>query len=518
MILGRSIDRNARLFPGHPAIIAENGASITHAELRDRVWRLADGLATAGLGKGMRAGILARNSAEYLALYFALGSAGVWMVPLNFLLKIPDLEMRMRHAELDALFLDGEFLPVLDSIGEDVRTRLGDRAFLMSGGREDRPSLSSIAAAGRARAPDIQISPEDTLYIGYTSGTTGAPKGALVSHRAIVGGYLYKALDYRLTSEDVTINAGPYWHSAPRDFATLAIYLGGTAIVPDRFDPETYLALVERHRVTNSFVVPTMLERVVASRSLAERDVSSLRCLISGGAPLPSAVKERVLAAFGPALTEFYGATETRIVTAIKSADLATHDRSVGRPIPDVQLRVLDDEGREVPVGGIGEVFLRGPGLFSGYWRDPERTAAAHRGEWFSLGDMGRIDDEGFLYLVDRKQDMIISGGENIFPNDIEECLLRHPDVREAAVIGVPDDRWGEVVVAYVVLETGHAPSASELSEFCGEHLPGYMKPRRIEFCDSLPRNPTGKLLRREIRRLDAERPQTRSVIDEVGA
>lgn len=508
MIIGRSIERNARLYPDRPAIVTENGPAISHKALRDRVWRLVDALMRAGLKKGDRAGILARNSADYLTLYFALGSLGIVLVPLNFLLKAGDLEFRMAHADLNVLFIDGEFIPVLDGLSDGIRRGLGGRIFAMSSDETAAyPSLATLIGSGEARAPDVQVSPEDTLYIGYTSGTTGTPKGALVSHRAIVVGYLYKALDYGLTPDDVTLNAGPYWHSAPRDFASLAIYLGGTAIVPEKFDPKAYLELVEKYRVTNSFVVPTMLERLVECSALATADVSSLRCLISGGAPLPSTVKEKVLKAFGPALTEFYGATETRIVTAIHSSDLATHDRSVGRPIREVEIRVLDEAGHEVPAGEVGEVYIRGPGLFSGYWRDPERTRAAHRGEWFSLGDMGRVDDDGFLYLVDRKQDMIISGGENIFPNDIEECLQRHPGVREAAVIGVPDDRWGEVVVAYVI-PGGQKPSPDELMAFCAERLPGYMKPRRIEFCQSLPRNPTGKLLRRELRRQDAERNQ----------
>ena len=506
MILGRSIGRNAALFPDRPAIIAESGMVLTHAELRDRVWRLADAIGGAGLRKGSRVGILARNSLDYLVLYFALGSLGIWLVPLNFMLKPADLDTRVTHAELDALFLDEEFLPVLPSLSERSQRRLEGAVFLMAESTDPRPSIATMVAAGRARAPDAQLSPEDTLYIGYTSGTTGAPKGALVSHRAIVGGYLYKALEYGLTDRDVTINPGPYWHSAPRDFASLAIYLGGTAIVPDRFDPETYLKLVEHYRVTNSFLVPTMLERLVASPSIGTRDLSSLRCLMSGGAPLPSTVKERVLKAFGPALNEFYGATETRIVCAIKAADLAIHERSVGRPIADVQVRVLDETGAEVPTETVGEVFIRGPGLFSGYWRDPERTREAHRGDWFSLGDMGRVDADGFVYLVDRKQDMIISGGENIFPTDIEECLERHQTVAEAAVIGAPDDRWGEVVVAYVVPSPDARPTIEVLAEWCGQHLPNYMKPRRIEYCQSLPRNPTGKLLRRELRRLDGER------------
>ncbi|MGO9021873.1 MAG: class I adenylate-forming enzyme family protein [Syntrophobacteraceae bacterium] len=514
MILGRSVGRNALLYPERAAIISEDGTTLSHRAFAERVWRLADGLARRGLGKNNRIAILALNSADYLCVYFAVGSLGAVLVPINNALKPADIDFRMAHAEVDAIFLGEEFAPVLDGARAATRRRLAGRIFGLDHETAGCPSLAALVNEGKPQPPAEPIDPEDTLYIGYTSGTTGPPKGAMVSHRAIVAGFLYKALDYALTDTDVTINPGPYWHSAPRDFAALALYLGGTAVVTTRFDASRYLELVERYRVTNSFVVPTMLQQLVNSPALQTCDVSSLRCLISGGAPLPTTVKERVLAKFGPVLTEFYGATETRIITAITPAELAVRDRSVGRPIRDVGIRILDNEGVDVPVGSVGEIYICGPGLFSGYWRDPESTRRTHRGEWFSLGDMGRIDAEGYLYLVDRKQDMIISGGENIFPNDIEECLLRHPKVKEAAVIGVPDELWGEKVVAFVVPVPEERSSAEELAAFCGERLPGYMKPRRVEFCDALPRNEVGKLLRRCLR--EAERDRIRPPDDKV--
>ncbi len=508
MILGRSVGRNALLYPERAAIISEDGTHLSHRAFAERVWRLADGLAQRGLAKGNRVAILARNSADFLCVYFAVGSLGAVLVPINHALKPADIDFRLAHAEVEAIFVSGEFAPVLAEMGAATRQRLAGRVFGLDGETAAGVSLAALVAAGRAQAPQVQIDPEDILYIGYTSGTTGPPKGAMVSHRAIVVGFLYKALDYALTAADVALSPGPYWHSAPRDFAALAIYLGGTAVVPARFDASGYLAAVERYRISNSFVVPTMLEQLVTSPALKSCDVSSLRCLISGGAPLPTPVKERVLAKFGPVLTEFYGATETRIITAITPSELAVRDRSVGRPIRDVAIRILDEEGVEVPAGAVGEIFICGPGLFSGYWRDPESTRQTHRGEWFSLGDLGRVDGDGYLHLMDRKQDMIISGGENIFPNDIEECLLRHPRVREAAVIGVPDELWGELVVAFVVAAPGAPPSAEELAVFCGERLPNYMKPRRVEFCDKLPRNEVGKILRRCLREAELAQSQ----------
>jgi len=508
MILGRSLKRNAVHYPERAAIIDEEGHTLTHRDFVDRVWRLADSLIGYGLAKGSRVAILAQNCPDYLTIQFALGAIGAWAVPINYALKVADIDFRLAHAEVDALFVSLEFVPILAELKATTRKRVTGRIFEMGQGSSQTIPFEELLAKGRAVPPEAQVSPEDILYVGYTSGTTGAPKGALISHRAFVGGFLYKALAYGLNDRDITLNPGPYWHSAPRDFAALAVYLGGTAIVPPRFETEQYLDLLEKYRATNSFVVPTMLQRLSTSPTLARRDLRSLRCLISGGAPLPSAVKERILKAFGPILTEFYGATETRIISMISADELAQRERSVGRPVHDVELRILDEADRELPAGSVGEVYLRGPGLFSGYWRDPKRTAEAHRGEWFSLGDMGRLDAEGYLYLVDRKQDMIISGGENIFPNDIEECLERHEGVKEAAVIGVPDEQWGELVVAYVVPAPGQRPSAETLTAFCADRLPAYMKPRRIEFCESLPRNPTGKLMRRELRQRAKDRAQ----------
>lgn len=515
MILSRSVARNALLYPERAALISEDGTRLSHRAFAERVWRLAAGLTRRGLGKHNRIAILARNSADYLGVYFAVGSLGAVLVPINQALKPADIDSRLTHAEAEAIFVSEEFAPVLAEMGAATRQRLAGRIFGLDHETVGCASLAALVAEGRPQPPEVQIDPEDILYIGYTSGTTGPPKGALVSHRAIVVGFLYKALDYALTDADITLNAGPYWHSAPRDFAALALYLGGTTVVPRRFEASQYLELVERYQVTNSFVVPTMLQQLVTCPTLKTCNVSSLRCLISGGAPLPTPVKERVLAKFGPVLTEFYGATETRIVTAITPAELAAHDRSVGRPIRDVALRILDEAGVEVPVGSVGEIFISGPGLFSGYWRDPESTRRTHRGAWFSLGDMGRVDAEGYLYLVDRKQDMIISGGENIFPNDIEECLLRHPKVLEAAVIGAPDELWGEIVVAFVVPVPGERPTAEELAAFCGERLPNYMKPRRVEFCEALPRNAVGKLMRRCLREAEQAQIQASSALSD---
>ena len=359
MILGRNLASNALRYPERAAIIDEHGVALSHRAFAERTWRIADGLARHGLGKNSRVAILAGNCPDYLSVHHALACLGAWTVPINTALKLVDIELRLAHAEVQALFISPEFAAFLADLGADTRRRIGRRVFAIGGSAPDCVPVDELIAQGRPTAPDVQLSPEDILYVGYTSGTTGTPKGALISHRGVVGGFLYKALAYGLSDRDVTLNPGPFWHSAPRDFAALAVYLGGTVVVPVRFKVEHYLALVERYRVTNSFLVPTMLQRLVHSPALATRDTSSLRCLISGGAPLPTTVKERALAAFGPILTEFYGATETRIVTIIAAAELAARDRSVGRPVHDVELRVLNAMGREVAANTVGEIFIR---------------------------------------------------------------------------------------------------------------------------------------------------------------
>ena len=315
-----------------------------------------------------------------------------------------------------------------------------------------------------------------------------------------MAGYLYKVLDYALGQGEITLNPGPFWHTAPRNFTSLALYMGGTAVVMKSFDPVEYLRLVQKHRVTYSFLVPTMFSAILALPDHQAYDTSSLRVLLSGGSPLPTPVKEAALKRFGPVLNEFYAATETLIITSIAAKDMARKSRAVGPPAWDVFLKLLDEDGREVPPGQVGEIYLQGPSLFSGYFRDEEKTAAAFRDGWFTLGDMGRLDEEGFLYIVDRRTDMVISGGENIYPSEIEEVLLHHPKIAEVAVIGVPDPTWGEALKAVVVLKPGQESSLEEIQQYCGQRLADYLKPRSVEFVAELPRSPVGKILKRKLR------------------
>ncbi len=501
MLMGRALSHSAERHPNRTAVIFED-QSWTYDQLNRRVNRLCSVLSAWGLAKGDKLAMLAVNGPEYLEVYHACAKLGVWLVPINYRLKAPEVGYRLRHSQATALVLGPEYLVLFDCLEPEVRRAVHDRVMLLG---DDPPppgmhGYERLLAGGAEDEPEVELSPEDILFIGYTGGTTGRSKGALTSNRAIVAGYLYKVLDYGLGPGEVTLNPGPFWHTAPRNFSSLALYMGGTALVMKHFDPEQYLRLVQRHQVTYSFLVPTMFSAILALPGHADYDTSSLRVLMSGGSPLPTPVKEAALERFGPVLNEFYAATETLIVTNIKASDMVRKQRSVGRPVWDAFVKVVDQQGQPVPTGRVGEIYLRCPSLFSGYYRDPEKTAAAFRGGWLTLGDMGRLDGEGFLYIVDRRIDMVISGGENIYPSEVEEVLLRHPKVAEVAVIGVPDDKWGEALKAVVVLGSGEQCEAGEIIDFCGDKLAGFLKPRSVDFVDRLPRSPVGKVLKRKLR------------------
>ncbi len=500
MRLGTAFCYATQRFPDKTAIISGEGRW-TYRELDARVTRLAGALWERGLRTDDRVAVLGRNSHRYLELSIALARIGAWMVPINHRLLVDQIAMRLRHSDAQAVVMDEAFLPMVDKLEPDLRQRLRHNVIVLGergvGGAD---SYEDLIRGGAPEPPIVDLSPEHPLYLGYTSGTTGRSKAAIVSHRAIVAGFLYKTLDFGLCAEDVALNPGYFWHSAPRDFALLQLYLGGTTIVTPEFDAETCLRLIEEHRVTNGFFVPTMFRMILDLPNHRDYDVSSMRVLMSGGAPLPTGLKDEVVERFGSALHEFYAATETRIVTTVTAEELATRRRTVGRPVRDIQVRILDEDGEPVPVGEVGEIYLQSPTLFSGYYKDEEKTRAVFRGNWFSLGDMGRLDDDGYLYIVDRKQDMVISGGENIYPSEVEDVLVQHPAVSDAAVIGVPDPRWGEALKAVVCLLPGSQASEEDLKQYCAERLADYLKPRSVDFVEELPRNPTGKVLKRELR------------------
>jgi len=500
MLMGKALTRSAGLFPDKTAVIYGDQA-MSYREFNSRVNRLAGAAQALGLTKGDKMAILAKNCPEYLETYHALAKIGVWLVPVNHRLKPREVNYRLAHSQTSALVIEPEFVEVLGQLDAEVVERLAGRVLVLGRGKAPQGLLSYETALAQAtdEEPEVDLHHEDTLFLGYTGGTTGRSKAAVISNRAIVVGYLYKHLEYGYDQDEVALYPGPYWHTAPRN-CSLAFYFGGSVVVSRDFRAREYLELVQRHGVTSSFLVPTMYKAILDLPDHQKYDTSSLRVLNSGGAPMPVELKRRVVERFGPILFEHYASTETLILCTIGGQAMLERPRSVGRPVYDVHIKLVDDEGRQAPRGQVGEIFIKAPSLFSGYYRDEEKTRRALRDGWFTLGDMGRFDEDGYLYIVDRKIDMVISGGENIYPKEVEEVLHAHPKVSEAAVVGVPDAHWGEALKALIILQPGQRASEDEIMAFCGQRLPDYLKPKSIEFVEDLPRSPMGKVLKRKIR------------------
>ena len=462
--------------------------------------RLAQSLAALGVGAGQHAVIYAHNSAENLIATAALRALGVVPVPMNHRLTADEVTYILDNSEATTVLVGDAFLPM----AERVRGAATGVKRWITLGAERRPwaePLDELVARGRSDPPPAPAAVGGSMV--YTAGTTGKPKGALrrVTDPASVLPRL-GALDC-LDPAHVHLVAGPLYHSAPGGFALYAHMVGSTVVVMRKFDAEDALHHIERHRCTTTFMAPTLLKRIVdlPAAVRARYDVSSMRSIVVAAAPCPMRVKEQVMAMFGPVLYEFYGSTELGINTILRPDEVLRKPGSCGRAAPGVEVAVLDDDGRPVPAGEPGELFVRRyKGVFEEYYRNPAATAQTSRGEWMSVGDVAWIDPEGFVYICDRKRDMIISGGVNIYPAEIEDALHRHPAVEDAAVFGVPDPEWGERVHAAVQLRRGMSATEREVMDFCRAHLADYKTPREVSFHVDFPRDTAGKLVKRLLR------------------
>jgi acyl-CoA synthetase (AMP-forming)/AMP-acid ligase II len=484
--------------PHRPALI-EDERSLTWEQFFRTRNRLAHALAGLGLGAGQHAIVYAHNALENLVVGAALRALGAIGVPMNHRLTAEEVAYILDNADATAVFVGDAFLPMAERVRGAARVK-----HWITVGAERRPwaeALDDLLARGSEAPPPAPPAIGGSMV--YTAGTTGKPKGALrrVTDPAAILPRL-AALDC-LDPAQVHLVAGPLYHSAPGGFALYAQMVGGTVVVMRKFDPQEALRLVERHRCTTTFMAPTLLKRIVdlPAEVRARYDVSSMRSLVIAAAPCPMRVKEQALAMFGPVLYEFYGSTELGVNTVLRPEDVLRKPGSCGRAAPGVELAILDDDGRPVAPGTPGELFVRRyNGVFDEYYRNPAATAQTSRGEWMSVGDVAWMDDDGFVYICDRKRDMIISGGVNIYPAEIEDALHRHPAVEDAAVFGVPDPDWGERVHAAVLLRAGRDVTPGELLEFCRAHLADYKTPREVSFHDEFPRDTAGKLVKRLLR------------------
>lgn len=497
--IGRSLRLAAQAAPDAVAIRFE-GESTTHGQLDAWSNRIAHGLHAFGLRKGDRMGLMLPNSPLYIAVAAAAAKSGIVLITLNYRFTGAELAYHLGDAQALAVLFDPAF-------GDAVRSAQSAlpalRGIVCGPAASGEVALDDLTRDQPDSALDVAIGESDLLLLQYTSGTTGRPKGAMITHRNRSLAFLHWPIIYGVGTDDVLLHTGPFHHSAPFGMALCQLCLGGRVVIMPSFKPQAALALIERERVTWAFMVPTMFTQIfeLLGEGAAVPDVGSLKRLLSGGAALPTVVKERILRTFPNAgLFEFYGATEAGTITALRPEDQLRKTRCVGRPVFGAEVKVLDAQGAPVPRGTVGEIFLKTPSLFDGYFNAPEKTAQALQHGWCTLGDLGLHDDEGYLYIVDRLKDVIKSGGVNVYPSEIEEVLLTHPDVIEVAVIGIPDTRWGEAVHAIAVTRAGKTLDAQQLAAHCAGRLAGYKLPRSVETRTELPHSPAGKILKRVLR------------------
>ena len=446
-----------------------------------------------GLEPGTHGAILAGNCIEYLEIVAGAAQAGVPLATINPALSPPEVAAICDDARARVLFVDAERA----ELARDTTFSSIEQVFVIGDDLEDRLTPAR---------PPADLSPVqewEVFTIPYTSGTTGKPKGVLVSHRSRILQFYGMASEYGCYSpDDRFLGITPLCHGGGLAFSIAAVFLGGQVDLLSRFDPEEVLRRLDRGAATGVFMVPTHFHAILALERgvLTKHSAPALKAIISNAAALPQATKERIVGHFGDGiLHETYGSTEAGIVCNLRPADQLRKQRCVGQPFTTTEVRLLDENG-EVAPGEVGELFSSSPFLFNGYWRKPRETAEAFRDGWVSVGDLARRDEEGYIYIVDRSKDMVISGGVNIFPREVEEELLRHPDIRDAAVVGVPDRRWGERLKAFLVLRPGASLDAGGLAAFCEGRLARFKVPRLVETLPELPRNAYGKVLKGELR------------------
>jgi len=495
----------------HPEKIAARDSRrfLTYLQWHERTNRLANALIGLGLTKGERVAILAYNCLEWMEMYIALGKAGLVAVPINFRLVAQEIRYITENCEATAFMVQDELIDRVESIRAELP--IAARRYVHFG-TQRAPSgyhaYESLIASALPHDPQVEVVPADPFAFMYTSGTTGTPKGAIRSHgsQSLIG--LVTAYDMGFARDDTGLLVMPMCHANSLYFACAFATVGGTCFIYDRksFDPEHMLLTLAQQGAAFTSLVPThyimMLGLPAATK--ASHDMSKVRKLLVSSAPARRETKLEILEYFrNSQLFELYGSTEAGWVTLLRPDEQLTHLGSIGREwTGNGRTRLLDAEGNDVPEGEAGELFSHTPFVFDGYWKLPEKTAEAFRGPYCSVGDMARRDEQGFYYLVDRKSNMIISGGENVYPSEVETLIGQHPKVKDVAVIGLPHEKWGEAVHAVVILHAGESAREEELLEWCRARIAGYKRPRSVAFIreEEMPRTATGKIQHRLLR------------------
>ncbi len=501
LVLGEILARNARREPTRTALVFED-SSLTFAELDTRVNRLANALAERGVGRGDKVAVLMYNRLEVVESFFACQKLGACPVPVNFRLAPSELSYILENSDAVAILTDGE----LAALALQSSAAVAAIRFVATTGEAvpGAESYEELVAGGAPTAPDAEVDEDDLAFLMYTSGTTGRPKGAMLTHQNLVMNTVNWIIEMEAGPGDIWLSGLPLFHIGGVNGLLPFIYLAGTCIITPstNFDPQESLRLLDLHKPTMCYFVPTQWQQICSLPGASQIDTSVLRRALWGASQAPPSTLRLLLDTFpSVGIVNAFGQTEMSSNTCFLKADDAVRKMgSVGLPAVNVEVRIVDDEGNDVTVGDVGEIVYRGPTVMKGYYKNAEATADAFRGGWFHSGDLVRQDDEGFIYVVDRVKDMIISGGENIYPAEVERAVERHPSVREVAVIGVPHPRWVETPVAVVVADGSEHPDTAEVLEFLKSDLASYKKPSAVVYVDELPRNASGKILKRDLR------------------
>jgi len=503
MILSDVVKQNAIRYPQKTGLVFSS-VRLTFEDFNRRVNSAANALIGLGIKPGDRVGIILGNCHQYVELYFAVAKAGGVTVPVNTVLTAQEIASILNNAEISMLVYGDEFAPVVHSLLK----QLGSAKALVAVGdsTSGAGNYEQLVAQYPSTEPQVKVRESDAACLFYTSGTTGLPKGAVMTHRGMIEITLNVVRACRYEHDDVGLVMTPlFWAMAMMANIMPLFYLGGTVVITDNYTSEAILDLIQSERITSTAMAPPVIMDIIEHPQRSSYDLSTLRCVIWGGVPMPVEAHKRAIQTLGSIFFKAYGLSETGPVSCLVPEEQIIEGApgavrrlaSCGRPLNNVEVRVVDDEGGDVAPGQVGEVIVSGDNLMTGYWKMPQATEEALKGGYMHTGDLATLDEDGYIYLVGRKKDLIVSGDKPIYAVEVEDVIGQHRDVAEVAVIGVPDKDLGESILAVVVLRKGAKIAAGDIVEFCQQRLPDYACPKSVVFVEILPRNPTGKVLKR---------------------